>query len=367
MNNGNVSDITKRDHLMMLMSGNVQCIEWMVKNRKMLNITKDDLKTFAKYDTTEVINSHILYDYLKSKISREERADTLKHLDFVPTGDILNKIVNSYPEDLFSGCYRKQNLMNCILNYCEMTFLPTNILIEFLLDMERKQQFDKNIFNVIGEYNGDSSSFNRNVDRYFYMIYPSFTSSMWKKIKMNPFQCNGFINNESLLGERWIDVFSDSSCNKIVYHDVKSNYGFVIDELLEHWNNQMNCYDRIILPSLPTNPYTNNVFDIVTVYEIVLMAVINKIEIPETLGEILKYPEMMLDMYFVFQYKKDIDDYRYELAKPFREYGFKYVGGSAETNEPGRWISGSVSPPLKEHSLKIYMMKVFRETKYMKN
>ena len=241
------------------------------------------IKIFNLRNTIESYkNRRLLIDkYVISQVKDVlDRIDVLNHqediLDLAGQDICLILSNNSNP-----------NIANFILSNIKFTKPIFNSLYTWLVSNYNP------IIHILKYQLEETISFIENVNNLFEKNIPFFGLDLFDSIIANASFCKRFKNEVNLVGDTWDDVFSETESNNIVYYDKNSGYGFLINSLLNYWNSKFNSCNHLICPSLPTNPYTNQVIPFDDIYKISYVALRYNIEIPKTMKQILMFPELL--------------------------------------------------------------------------
>lgn len=353
----------------------------LMVNRKKYNLNFDKLIILDKFDSTGVILNYLMYLDLNNnkKIYKKQNLlkikDYISRHDYIPYIPIIEKIIKIFGIKFIIEAFYiyNTNYLYYVLNSLKLDDANSDILIIELTKYHitsKKIVFNK-ILNIMYFLNPDhyDNALSINIKKKFNENIPNYLDIYWNRIKLNAYQCRDFKNNYSLLSMTWAEVFSDSTINNIVYHDTHSNYGFVLESLLKHWNYQLNGFNYTFSPCLPSNPYTKIVYELNTVYYLVLLAIQTKVKIPNSLQDFIKCPEMMLNVYNNFNKKnKQDNEFKNYFVYKLRDEDFEYYGGNSIKNESGEWYHSDLKKhdyPISEDFIKLCLIKLnFQKCKF---
>ena len=106
--------------------------------------------------------------------------------------------------------------------------------------------------------------------------------------------CEGVIN-EPIIESSWEDVLL-SDDNEIIFR-FKDKYQFTINNILEHWKENLNGFDHHITPEYPSNPYTNRKFTPVEIQTVCYYAVLHNVNIPFIVSFLIKNYRILKNAY----------------------------------------------------------------------
>lgn len=175
----------------------------------------------------------------------------------------------------------------------------------------------------------------------FELCDDKFTSGIInnKYIVSNIESCKGIIN-EPIIETSWKDVLLSEDNEIIIRFD--DNYQFTINNLLEHWKENLNGFNHHITPEYPSNPFTQRKFTPIEIQIVCYYAVIYKVKIPFIVAFLIRHYRILENAYKYFS-NNDIpsDERHVYMIRTFQFLDLKYTGGNASENLAGNWIHKS--------------------------
>lgn len=297
--NKNGIDISVETIYIALFCNNLKFIDWIFTNSNINNIIfKSLIKKINDKKIRTIIKNYDLLSQIKDK---EYCFQDINY--FLENDDISDE---SYFIILGKHKYNYEILLACLLNtniktICDMQEIEglqfDSYLILALNDMLYSKNRIDNIFveeiqnffitfeilnvsNILSEYKIAINSYiNKNIANYVYSNNNFITDK------------NNLPNliNEPLIHESWEIALE----NNLYIYVNKKNYGFIIEELFEHWEYCLN----LSYPKYPTNPYTNESVHPIEIYRIIIYSSLYKIQIPFIVNFFIKNPEFVISFY----------------------------------------------------------------------
>ena len=134
-----------------------------------------------------------------------------------------------------------------------------------------------------------------------------------------------------------------------------SNHGFILSELLQYWEADLNGYNYIIKPKYFRNPYNQQLFHPMEIYKVLYFCSIYNVKIPLSISFFIKKVHCLVETYYAIK-NESKEDQENHMRILLNKIGLKYVGGRPENNIAGKWDINITN-----------IGTIYEETAYLKN
>ena len=328
-------------------SKNKIIIEWILdallldKSYKMFNLVN---LVKEKYKEDKYVYNIVHNYYLISKILTKKNFFIDINNFLMENNDIEFNVILKYDEYIYPvllSSFLTIN-MNTIFNIlekkkvmCNLNNLIDDIVLfhnRYLLQIKNSQIINFfisfELFNKVDSIKYYSTEYRRII---FNKVKDKFYESgylVYHKINFT------HLKNDPLVYNTWDEAIEDK---KYIYID-NMNYGYIINELFQHWKSNLNAYNYGIVPKYPTNPYTGQLIKPIELYRIIIYAIVENIKIPFIVRFFVKHPEIVLNSYNKFNQTEEYkNENSYYLKDLFLKNNLIYLDSIAEMNEGGKW------------------------------
>ena len=294
-----IYNIIHNYHLINILSKKINSIDFFTEiNNFLIENTDIDFNIILKYDIYiyPILLASFLTKNMNTIFSILEKNKLINYIEYIIDDVIL---------------YDNRKKLNISSNQITNFFISFELFNKVDLIKYYSSEYKKIFFNKI------KNKFYENG----YLVYHKINFS--------------YLINEPFVYNSWDEVIDD---NKYIYID-SMNYGYIIDELLQHWKSNLNAYNYGIIPKYPTNPYTGQLINPIELYKIIIYAIVENIKIPFIVKFFAKHPNIVLDSYYKFnQVEEYKNENNYFLKDLFLQNNLIYIDSIAEINEGGKWI-----------------------------